>query len=224
LEASSQNKCRFGSGAWYSLAAAGAYGILLCLSLTLPRPGVLSCSVCFCWKKNDEESEEQDDEEKKEEEQDTSDEEHFEDESVVDVYSKDQDVWMVEEELTYREDPPSAQLSPPVSPTSELTTRSTLMSDDEEEDTPAKPAYTPAKPAKVGDSILRAFSRPTKSNASEQAEQQQATGIMDMWCGDPLEVATSFSQYQDGVQTNIQSLNATEKLTAAAVKNPVLSA
>lgn len=219
LEASSQNKCRFGSGAWYSLGAAGAYGILFLLTLVLPRENILNYNVCS-WKKNDNDIDEQ--EQKGEEEQDTSDDDFFEAGSVIDVYSKDSEAWTVDEEVTYRDDPPTTRQSPPVSPTSALTIPSAILSEEEEVDAPIIPSQDLGM-SRVS-SILQLLSIPTATApTTHKAQEVTSNGhdIMDMWCGDPLQVAASFSTYGEGVQTNLQALNKAEKLGVVQSKEIV---
>ena len=198
LESSSQNKCRFGSGAWYSLGAAGAYGILFCLTLVLPRSQ--NINLCCC-RKN---ANEIDDQEKQgEEDHDETSEDDLieENESGIDVYSKDSGTWTLEEQVTY--DPPS---SPPISPTSALTL---ATFDDEVEESPS--VLLAASPATLPTTL------PATTRGKQGQEGEKEQGFMDMLCGDPLQVATSFSMYGEGVRNNLHTLalhKEYEKVTA----------
>jgi hypothetical protein len=183
---------------------------LFILSLIMPRSQ--NINFFFCCQKTDKEKDDQDaDQEKRSEnDRDTSDEDRdedrFEDESAIDVYSKDSGAWTVEEELTYRDDQP---ISPPISPTSALTIPSAMFSDEDDEDN------APAASLPRMGSILRPSSHftptsPTASTTVAQTEEteEKGTDIMDMLCGDPLQAATSFSlNYGEGVQTNLDAMN-----------------
>ena len=147
---------------------------------------------------------------------DTSDDEELiedfiEDESGIDVYSKNSEVWTVEEQVTYRDDPPSCQ-SPPISPTSALTIPSaTFSNDDEDKYSPATPSVTP----ETSPSTL-----PTASGKQGQQGGKEQ-GFLEMLCGDPLQVANSFSLYGEGVQNNLHTLalhQEQEKLTVVKEK------
>jgi hypothetical protein len=200
---------------------------LFCLSLVLPKPSVLDLNLCFCWKKNDIVDEyEEDVKEEKEVQHDTSDEEQFEDESVIDVFSKDSDSepWTVEEEVTVRGPRSDRELktapSPPnISPTSALTTPSAVFSEEEEEDSPIDPPPTTSSP-RVRSILDSSPPPPTSPTATAEQGQEctsneQGTDILDMWCGDPLQV-DSFLNGQ-GVKKNLQALS--EAVTPTVVQD-----
>ena len=135
FEATSQNKCAFQTGAWYSLGSAGAYSLTLLLLLTMPRPVALNAYWCSRSKQDHQNNENTG--KRSDDNLDTSDEEQYMDESVGDKSGENTSQWEIEEEITVKTGPSFTDSTTPRQDLAEASARLSKVLDKSEEESVA---------------------------------------------------------------------------------------